>query len=87
MKLIGSHYELVSIIYRLLGAKVGRHVYWPGSGLDIIEHDLLEVGDDVVFGSRSVVMTSTSQISSKVRIDDGVMLADRFTTHTYLIIW
>ena len=28
---------------RLLGARVGQRVYWPGSGLDIVEYDLLEV--------------------------------------------
>ena len=26
-----------------------------GSGLDMVEYDLLEIGDDVVFGSRSAV--------------------------------
>jgi hypothetical protein len=30
--LIGTHYEGISIIYRLLGAKIGKRVYWPGSG-------------------------------------------------------
>ena len=29
-ELIGRHYELVSILYRLLGAKVGKRVFWPG---------------------------------------------------------
>ena len=42
-RLVGTHYEIVSIIYRLLGAKVGQRVYWPGSGLDIVEYDLLTV--------------------------------------------
>lgn len=40
-RLVGSHYEVISIIYRLLGAKVGHRVYWPGSGLDLVEYDLL----------------------------------------------
>ena len=31
-------------------------VYWPGSGVDICEYDLFEVGDHVVFGSRSFVL-------------------------------
>ena len=43
-RLVGTHYEIVSIIYRLLGARVGQRVYWPGSGLDIVEYDLLTVG-------------------------------------------
>ena len=47
-RLVGTHYEIVSIIYRLLGARVGQRVYWPGSGLDIVEYDLLtvSVGDN-----------------------------------------
>jgi hypothetical protein len=34
--IVGSHYEIVSMIYRALGAKVGKRVYWPGSGLEIV---------------------------------------------------
>jgi len=50
--IVGRHYEFVSILYRLLGAKVGSRVFWPGqqpvfSG----EFDLLEIGDDCVFVS------------------------------------
>mmetsp|Transcript_37304 Transcript_37304/g.99397 ORF Transcript_37304/g.99397 Transcript_37304/m.99397 type:complete len:181 (-) Transcript_37304:176-718(-) len=49
--LVGVHYEGVSMILRLLGAKVGKRIYWPGSGIEgLVEYDLLEVGDDVVFG-------------------------------------
>jgi acetyltransferase-like isoleucine patch superfamily enzyme len=76
-QLVGSHYEVVSIIYRMLGAKIGKRVYWPGSGLDIVEYDLLSVGDDVVFGSRSVVMTSTAESSSRIVFEAGCMVADR----------
>jgi acetyltransferase-like isoleucine patch superfamily enzyme/acyl carrier protein len=75
--LVGTHYGIVSMIYRALGAKVGKRVYWPGSGLDIVEYDLLEVGDDVVFGSRSIIMTSTSEHSNRVVLESGAMLADR----------
>ncbi len=56
---------------------MGERVYWPGSGLDIVEYDLLEVGDDVVFGSRSVVLTSTAVRSAKVTFESGAMVADR----------
>eukprot|EP01038_Epipyxis_sp_PR26KG_P006462 gene6462-8890_t len=76
-KLVGTHYEVISIIYRLLGAKIGKRIYWPGSGLDIVEYDLLEVGDDVVFGSRSVVITSSTTCSKSVVIEAGSMIADR----------
>ena len=77
LKLIGSHYEIVSLVYRLLGSKFGKRVYWPGSGVDIIQFDLFEVGDDVVFGSRSVVLTSSNERCAKVVIESGVMVADR----------
>ena len=76
-KLVGTHYEVVSIIYRLLGAKIGKRVYWPGSGLEIVEFDLLEIGNDVVFGSRSVVIPSSTKGSKKIVFEDGAMIADR----------
>lgn len=75
--LMGSHYEMVSIVYRLLGAKVGRHVYWPGSGLSIVEYDLLDVGDDVTFGSRSILLTSSAHHSAPIVFKHGSMIADR----------
>jgi acetyltransferase-like isoleucine patch superfamily enzyme len=74
--LVGRHYEIISSIYRLLGAKVGQRVYWPGSGFDIVEYDLLEIGDDVVFGSRSIIMTRSTERSAKVVIADNAMLGN-----------
>ena len=76
-KLIGSHYELISMVYRALGAKVGKRVYWPGTGIDVVEMDLLDIGDDVVFGSRSVFMPSSSDRACTITIGDGAMVADR----------
>jgi acyl-CoA synthetase (AMP-forming)/AMP-acid ligase II/acetyltransferase-like isoleucine patch superfamily enzyme/acyl carrier protein len=76
-KLVGTHYEVISIIYRLLGAKIGKNIYWPGSGLEIVEYDLLEIGDDVVFGSRSVVITSSTKCSKRIVFENGTMIADR----------
>lgn len=76
-KLVGTHYEVISIIYRLMGAKIGKNVYWPGSGLELVEFDLLEVGNDVIFGSRSVIITSSTTCSKRVVFEDGVMIADR----------
>ncbi len=56
---------------------MGARVYWPGSGLEIVEFDLLDVGDDVVFGSRSVIITSSSTASRRVTFEAGCMIADR----------
>lgn len=76
-QLFGSHYEFTSMIMRALGAKVGQRVYWPGTGPSIQDFDLLDVGDDVVFGSRSHLVTSDSTGSDKIRIGNGAMIADR----------
>lgn len=57
--------------------QIGQRVYWPGSGLEIVEFDLLTVGDDVVFGSRSVVITSSTTCSKRVTLESGCMIADR----------
>ncbi|KAJ3142503.1 hypothetical protein HK100_002569 [Physocladia obscura] len=75
--LLGRHYEGISIIYRILGAKIGKRVYWPGQPMQISEHDLFEVGDDVVFGSRSILQFSDAVESKKIVIEAGAMLADR----------
>ena len=76
-ELLGRHYELVSILYRLLGAKVGKRVFWPGhqpvfSG----EFDLLEIGDDVVFGSRSSLFCTTIDSYKKIILCAGANVAD-----------
>ncbi|KAL0571102.1 hypothetical protein V5O48_010858 [Marasmius crinis-equi] len=86
---LGSHYEVVSvginvtllaedkIIYRAMGAKIGRRVYWPGSGIYCLDPELLEIGDDVVFGSRSELFTTDGRGSEKIVIGNGAMIADR----------
>ena len=58
--------------------QIGKRVYWPGSGLEIVEFDLLTIGDDVVFGSRSVVLTSTTEESKPIVFEAGSMIADRY---------
>lgn len=75
--LLGRHYETVSVLYRLLGAKIGKRVFWPGhqpvfSG----EFDLLEIGDDVVFGSRSVIICSSLNRCEKVIFCAGANVSD-----------
>lgn len=78
-QILGTHYEMTSIVFRAMGAKIGKRVYWPGSGIDCPDPELLEVGDDVVFGSRSEVITSDSISFDPVRIERGAMVADRVT--------
>jgi hypothetical protein len=45
--------------------------------LKLIEFDLLTVGDDVVFGSRSYVLCSDADESAPVTLAAGAMVADR----------
>jgi acyl-coenzyme A synthetase/AMP-(fatty) acid ligase len=76
-ELLGRHYELVSCLYRLCGAKVGRRVFWPGvqpvfSG----EFELLEIGDDVVFGSRSTLLCISADYCEKITLCAGSNVAD-----------
>ena len=76
-EMLGRHYEPVSVLYRLLGAKIGKRVFWPGHQMVFSgEFDLLEIGDDVVFGSRSVILTSTIESSEKVIFCAGSNISD-----------
>ena len=76
-ELFGTHYEATSIFMRLMGARVGRNVYWPGTGPSIQDFHLVYIGNDVVFGSRSHLVTSDGTGSDCIRINDGAMVADR----------
>jgi acyl-CoA synthetase (AMP-forming)/AMP-acid ligase II/acetyltransferase-like isoleucine patch superfamily enzyme len=74
---VGTHYEIVSCIYRALGAKVGKRVYWPGSGIETSDYDLINIGNDVVFGSRSHIFCVDGLNEGHVTVKDGAMIADR----------
>ena len=76
-ELFGSHYEFVSILVRALGGRVGKRVYWPGVGPSIQDFELVDVGNDVVFGSRAHLITSDGYGSEPIKIGDGAMIADR----------
>ena len=76
--LIGSHYSLMSYVLRLLGAKVGDRIYWPGSSFEgLVEYDLLEVQDDVVFGSRSAILCADALECAPITIEAGANVSDR----------
>ncbi|KAH9901810.1 hypothetical protein F4778DRAFT_781700 [Xylariomycetidae sp. FL2044] len=76
-ELMGQHYEGTSRAIRLLGGKVGKRVYWPGTGPAIGDYHLIDVRNDVVFGSRSQIVTSDGLSSEVVTINDKAMIADR----------
>ncbi|KAF7309534.1 Peroxisomal-coenzyme A synthetase [Mycena indigotica] len=75
--ILGTHYEVISIIYRSMGATIGKRVYWPGSGIYCPDPELLEIGNDVVFGSRSEIFTTDRIGSARITVGDGAMIADR----------
>ena len=75
--IIGAHYQVTTWVWRAMGARVGERVYWPGSGIYCPDPELLEIGDDVVFGSRSELLTTDGAGSSKIKIEAGAMVADR----------
>jgi acyl-CoA synthetase (AMP-forming)/AMP-acid ligase II/acetyltransferase-like isoleucine patch superfamily enzyme len=76
-ELLGRHWGGVSMAMRLLGAEVGKRVFWPGVMPDVIEFDLLVVGDDVTFGSRSLILCSDTRELATVTLAAGSMVADR----------
>lgn len=78
-ELMGQHYEGTSIAIRLLGGRVGRRVYWPGTGPSIGDYHLLDIGNDVVFGSRAHLVTSDGLGSELIKVGDRAMIADRVT--------
>lgn len=59
------------VVYRAMGAKIGKRIYWPGSGVVCQDPELLEIGDDVVFGSRSEILTNDRLGTKKVVIGSG----------------
>ncbi len=75
--ILGAHYQMTTWIWRAMGARIGKRVYWPGSGIYCPDPELLEIGDDVVFGSRSELHTSDGLGSKKIKIEAGAMIADR----------
>ncbi|TVY18028.1 putative peroxisomal-coenzyme A synthetase, partial [Lachnellula arida] len=76
-ELFGLHYEFTSRAVRLMGGKVGKRVYWPGTGPSIEDFDLIDIGDDVVFGAQADIVTTDSTGGSRVKIGRGAMIADR----------
>ncbi|KAI6781760.1 putative peroxisomal-coenzyme A synthetase-like protein [Emericellopsis cladophorae] len=75
--MFGQHYEATSVAIRMLGGKVGQRVYWPGTGPGIGDYHLIDIGNDVVFGSRSHLVTTDAFGSEKITIGDRAMIADR----------
>lgn len=76
-EMFGTHYEATSVAVRLLGGNIGKRVYWPGTGPSVTDYHLLNIGDDVVFGSRSHIIQSDAIGSEHVTINKNSMIADR----------
>ena len=76
-RLLGNHWGGVTACMRALGTKCGQRVFWPGSGLEVVEYDLLSVGDDCVFGSRSTFMCGDALENAPIELRAGSNVADR----------
>jgi hypothetical protein len=50
-------------------------IYWPNSGFFCLDPELLEIGNDVVFGSRSEVLTTDCLGTAKIVVGDGGRLS------------
>ena len=62
-----------------MGAKIGQRIYWPGSGIQFCpDPELLEIGDDVVFGLGPVLMTTDSLGTAKIVVENGGEEVDVF---------
>jgi carbonic anhydrase/acetyltransferase-like protein (isoleucine patch superfamily) len=84
--LFGTHYEIVSFHIRALGGRVGKRVYWPGVGPSMQDFELLNIGNDVVFGSRAHLVTSNQTESSSISLGNGCMIADRVVVQPGTIV-
>ncbi|KAI0411261.1 acetyl-CoA synthetase-like protein [Xylaria grammica] len=84
--LFGQHYEATSVAIRLLGGKVGRYVYWPGTGPSFGDYELINVGNHVVFGSRSHLINVDATGSDYITIKDGAMIADRVIAYPGVVV-
>ncbi|KAL4890294.1 hypothetical protein BDV59DRAFT_209777 [Aspergillus ambiguus] len=85
-RLVGRHYELVSVVVRALGARVGKRVYWPSVFPSVQDFDLLDIGNDVVFGSGSHLVTSDGLGKDRIEIGDGAMIGDRAVLQPGVIV-
>jgi len=70
--------EVLAYKFRLLGAKIGKRVNMDC--FDCLEFDLIEIGDEVVFGSCVVlapyVATESDKIAQKIQIQRGANVLD-----------
>ncbi|KAK4040992.1 coenzyme a synthetase, partial [Parachaetomium inaequale] len=61
-----------------LGGTVGKRIYWPSTGPEVVgDYHLVSVGDDVVFGSCSYLVTSDCIGAGTVTIEDRANVGDR----------
>ncbi|KAK2592200.1 hypothetical protein QQS21_010119 [Conoideocrella luteorostrata] len=75
-ELLGQHHEARSFILRALGAKIGKRVCWPNIGPTIADYHLLNIGDDVTFGSDVQLMTTDEHSSGVITIQKDAVLGD-----------
>ncbi|KAM0327410.1 hypothetical protein ACHAQA_005696 [Verticillium albo-atrum] len=75
-EMLGQHHGTTSVIWRMLGAKVGNRVYWPCVAPITGDFGLVDIGNDVQFDSKAHIITSDGVGSEKVCIRDGAIIAE-----------
>mmetsp|Transcript_154873 Transcript_154873/g.281597 ORF Transcript_154873/g.281597 Transcript_154873/m.281597 type:complete len:1558 (-) Transcript_154873:324-4997(-) len=76
-RLVGAHWNCMTWFYRAMGMRCGERIFWPGTPLDMTQFDLVEIGNDVVFGSRSTLSCEDRDEYRPIKVMDGAMVADR----------
>jgi amino acid adenylation domain-containing protein len=66
--------EILSIKYRMLGARIGRRVAIDYFGA--IEHDMVTVGDNCMFGAGVTLVTSDDEETRPIMIERGANVLD-----------
>jgi len=71
-------WEFKNHIYRALGMKIGKHVRILGCNFDVFFPELIEIGDDCMIGSFTVILTheflNDEFRKGPVKIGNNVML-------------
>ncbi|GAB0137222.1 putative secondary metabolism biosynthetic enzyme [Epichloe bromicola] len=75
-ELVGQHHGARSLVLRLLGAKIGKRICWPNVGPSVADYHLLDIGNDVTFGSNCQLLTSDEHSSGVITIRDEAVLGD-----------
>lgn len=67
------------LTYRAMGARIGKGVRWPLSGMYCPDPELLDIRDGVILGSEIQLLTSDSIGAAPITIGPHANIGDRAT--------